>query len=385
MAEHALSRETYQVAFDPSVPPALEIDPGDTVTFETGSDAYERLAGGESVDVIGLPNFNRVTGPVAVRGASPGDALAIEVLDVQVRKAFSVWLPGFGGLGGRTDEQRVMETPLEDGRAVIGQNGVTVPIRPMIGCIGTAPNQGSASTFMPAYPHGGNMDLREMEPGTTLYLPVNVPGGLLSMGDLHAAMGTAEPTWVSLEAAGHATLRIGVQKGSSLAFPRLRCAGEIYFLGIAEGYPEAHALALHQAHDHLVRDRGMERLRCVRVRQRLLRHAAGRPGQHDRDGRPTGRVAVPAPRCDCAHEWRRERLAVPARYRCRRCGCQLFRRSTWLDGEDEYSIWCDCGGESWCACPNCVAVTRGPWKPARDRVRSMVWTITGEIGAVGDD
>ena len=120
MAEHALSRETYQVAFDPSVPPALEIDPGDTVTFETGSDAYERLAGGESVDAIGLPNFNRVTGPVAVRGAEPGDALAIEVLDVQVRKAFSVWLPGFGGLGGRTDEQRVMETPLEDGRAVIG-------------------------------------------------------------------------------------------------------------------------------------------------------------------------------------------------------------------------------------------------------------------------
>ena len=81
----------------------------------------------------------------------------------------------------------------------------------MIGCIGTAPAQGSASTFMPAYPFGGNMDLREMEPGTTLYLPVNVPGGLLSMGDLHAAMGTAEPTWVSLEAAGHATLRIGVE------------------------------------------------------------------------------------------------------------------------------------------------------------------------------
>jgi len=194
---------------------------------------------------------------VAVRGAEPGDALAIEVLDVQVRKAFSVWLPGFGGLGGRTEEQRVMETPLEDGRALIGTDGVSVPIRPMIGCIGTAPAEGSASTFMPAYPHGGNMDLREMEPGTTLYLPVNVPGGLLSMGDLHAAMGTAEPTWVSLEAAGQATLRIGVEKGLELAFPRLRCAGEIYFLGIAEGYPEAHALALDQAHDHLVRDRGM--------------------------------------------------------------------------------------------------------------------------------
>ena len=76
MAEYVLPAETFQVAFDPSVPPALEIDPGDTVTFQTGSDAYERLAAGESVDAIGLPNFNRVTGPVAVRGASPGDALA---------------------------------------------------------------------------------------------------------------------------------------------------------------------------------------------------------------------------------------------------------------------------------------------------------------------
>jgi amidase len=86
----------------------------------------------------------------------------------------------------------------------------------MIGCIGTAPSE-AGSTFMPAYPFGGNMDLREMEPGTTVYLPVNVAGGLLSMGDLHAAMGSAEPTWVSLEAAGQATL------GSASSRP-WRCA-----------------------------------------------------------------------------------------------------------------------------------------------------------------
>lgn len=260
MAEYVLPAETFQVAFDPSVPPALQIDPGDTVTFQTGSDGYERLAAGESVDAIGLPNFNRVTGPVAVRGASPGDALAVEVLDVQVRRAFSVWLPGFGGLGARTQELRVMETPLRDGRAWIGDSALSVPLRPMIGCIGTAPAEGSASTFVPAYPFGGNMDLREMEPGTTVYLPVNVPGGLLSMGDLHAAMGTAEPTWAGLEAAGQATLRIGVEPDMRLPFPRLRRGGEIFFLGIAESYPEAHALALDQAHDHLMSERGMDAL-----------------------------------------------------------------------------------------------------------------------------
>ena len=111
---------------------------------------------------------------------------------------------------------------------------------------------------MPAYPHGGNMDLREMEPGTTVYLPVNVAGGLLSMGDLHAAMGTAEPTSVSLEAAGEATLRIGLEPAMPLRFPRLRRGGETFFLGIAESFNEAHALALDQAYDHLVEEREVD-------------------------------------------------------------------------------------------------------------------------------
>jgi acetamidase/formamidase len=256
MADHTLAAETFQVTFDASIPPALEIDAGDTVTFQTGDVAYARLAAGESVDAIGLPNFNRVTGPVSVRGAAPGDALRIEVLDVQVRRAWSVWLPGFGGLGHRSDVQRAMQTPLADGQAQIGSHRVA--LRPMIGCIGTAPAEGAGSTFEPAYPFGGNMDLREMEPGTTVYLPVNVSGGLLSMGDLHAAMGTAEPTSVSLEAAGQATLRIGLEPAMGLRFPRLRRRGETFFLGIAESFDEAHALALDQAYDHLVGERGID-------------------------------------------------------------------------------------------------------------------------------
>jgi acetamidase/formamidase len=256
MADHTLPAETFQVSFDASIPAALEIDPGDTVTFQTSDVAYDRLAAGESVDAIGLPNFNRVTGPVSVRGAAPGDALRIEVLDVQVRRAWSVWLPGFGGLGHRSDVQRAMQTPLADGQAQIGSHRVA--LRPMIGCIGTAPAEGAGSTFEPAYPFGGNMDLREMEPGTTVYLPVNVSGGLLSMGDLHAVMGTAEPTSVSLEAAGQATLRIGLEPAMGLRFPRLRRGGETFFLGIAESFDEAHALALDQAYDHLVGERGID-------------------------------------------------------------------------------------------------------------------------------
>ena len=73
--------------------------------------------------------------------------------------------------------------------ALISRTTLSVPIRTMIGCIGVAPAEGKGSTFMPAYPFGGNMDLREMEAGTTLYLPVQVEGGLLSMGDLHCGDG----------------------------------------------------------------------------------------------------------------------------------------------------------------------------------------------------
>jgi amidase len=248
---YALTKDQRAFAFAPGIPPVLEIDPGAVVTFETGSEAYERLAAGEPVEAIGLENFNAVTGPVFVRGAEPGDALAIDVLAVTVSRAWSVWLPGFGGLGNRTTEIRVREVPLEDGVARIANN-LAVPVEPMIGCIGVAPADGESSTLMPAYPWGGNMDLRELEPGTTLYLPVQVAGALLAMGDLHAAMGAAEPTWVSLEASGQATLRIRLEKGLSIPFPRVRLDGAIACVGLGATLEEAHQAALDHAFDHLL-------------------------------------------------------------------------------------------------------------------------------------
>ncbi len=253
MATYILQKEQRAFAFDRTVPPVLEIDSGDTVTFQTGDVAYERLSKGESVEVIGLENFNAVTGPVLVRGAQPGDVLKVEVLNVQVTRAWSVWLPSFGGLGRHTQATQVKPITLRDGRAIISDS-LSVPIRTMIGCIGVAPAEGKGSTFSPAYPFGGNMDLREMEAGATLFLPVQVPGGLLSMGDLHAAMGTAEPTWVSLEAAGSATLRISLEKNRSLKFPRLRVGSSTYCLGMAETLEKAYQIALDEAYDLLVND-----------------------------------------------------------------------------------------------------------------------------------
>jgi amidase len=256
-ATHHLAKEQRAFAFDASLPPALEIEPGSVVTFETGDVAYGRLAAGEAVEAIGLENFNAVTGPVSVRGAQPGDALSVEVLDIQIARAWSVWLPNFGGLGAHTTEIRVMQTPIEEGRVQLTDT-LSVPLEPMIGCLGVAPASGVASTFMPAYPHGGNFDLREMSPGATLYLPVQVPGALFSMGDLHAAMGTAEPTWVSLEASGQATLRLDLVKGLALDYPRLRAGNELCCLGMGTTLEQAHQCALDHAWTYLTRDLGLE-------------------------------------------------------------------------------------------------------------------------------
>lgn len=257
MTTYTLQKDQKAFAFDASLTPMLEIDSGDTVTFETGDAAYERLSKGETVEAIGLENFNAVTGPVFVRGAEPGDALKIEILDVQVTRAWSVWLPDFGGLGKHTKDIGVKQILLKDGRAYIN-NRLSVDIKPMIGCIGVAPAEGKGSTFMPAYPFGGNMDLREMSPGTTLYLPVFVPGALLAMGDLHAAMGVAEPTWVSLEASGSATLKISLEKNAKLNYPRLRVGTSTYCLGMADTLEKAHQIALDEAYDLLINERGLE-------------------------------------------------------------------------------------------------------------------------------
>jgi amidase len=257
MATYQLKQEQRAFSFDRTIPPVLRIVSGDTVTFETGDVAYERLSKGEAVEAIGLENFNAVTGPVYVEDAEPGDALKVEILDVQVRRAWSVWLPQFGGLGAQTDTTRVKEIALRDGRAYISDS-LSVPIRTMIGCIGVAPAEGAGSTFMPAYPFGGNMDLREMEAGTTLYLPIQVPGALLAMGDLHAAMGVAEPTWVSLEAAGQATLRVSVAKGMALTYPRLRVGSSTYCIGMGDTLAAAHQVALDEAYQLLTAEWGLD-------------------------------------------------------------------------------------------------------------------------------
>lgn len=266
---HVVSHEQSAAAFDPASPPVLEIEPGDTVRFETDDAVYRRLAAGEPLERIGAQNVNVVSGPVAVRGAEPGDTLRIEVLDIEIVRAWSVWIPRYGLLGDRTERVQAMQVPIEDGRLRLG-GSLTVSLEPMIGCIGVAPATGRASTLRPCFTGGGNMDLRELSPGATLWLPVLTDGALLSVGDLHAAMGQGEPTSISLEAAGAATLRIDLERGRALRSPRLRVGSDMLCVGLGSTPHQASHSATDQAFDLLVSEHGLAPMEayayvCARV------------------------------------------------------------------------------------------------------------------------
>ncbi len=110
---------------------------------------------------------------------------------------------------------------------------VRLPLRPMIGCLGLAPAEGETSTLSPAMPWAGNYDLTQIAPGATVLFPAQVPGGLFSLGDLHAAMGEHEATFVAIECAGSATVRLDVRPGMALETPRIETADRIFVIGLS--------------------------------------------------------------------------------------------------------------------------------------------------------
>lgn len=254
----------------PDLPPAARVASGAVVAFETSDEAYEQQSQGVPLSRTAQPgalhieHVNVVTGPLFVEGARVGDTLRVEVLDVHIRRCWSVWASSpdaatFGALAAKRAElspnASVRELSIDRLRGVVRvSERLSVPLQPMIGCIGVAsPLEAHWSTFVPTYPTGGNMDMREVRPGTTVLLPVAVDGALLFVGDLHAAMAAAEPTQVGFEAGGTATVRVSVVPGGAPPFPRLEMGDDLVFTAVHESsHDEAVQMALRYAYEHLL-------------------------------------------------------------------------------------------------------------------------------------
>ncbi len=256
----------------------LRLAPGETVTVETEDALSGQIRGdADRRDKSAMPYSNPLTGPIVVEGAEPGDALSVTIGEIR---------PTIGQCATRTADPKQLSEwlgtdcphgthvcPIRDG-LVWWSDAVAIPYAPMLGCLGTAPDWGVPTT-LPAGPHGGNMDLVEVCPGSTVFLPVFVPGAYLYLGDAHAAMGHGELSATGLEMPAETTITVGLTKRGRIPGPRIESAGEI--MAVASGCPMERSIA--QAYAHLIlwmeSDHGWDRWRAYDLLTHVGRVSVG--------------------------------------------------------------------------------------------------------------
>ncbi len=219
-----------------TLPPVAVLKPGEileTRTADCFGDAIRKPG-----DTLAMAKGdNPLTGPFAVAGAEPGDTLVVKILDLKVdsTKGLGALAPGFGALNSTS------YTPMLNGRvpekiwfydidhasntatyhALDSTYSVQIQMQPFLGCIGVAPAGGEARASVVQAEYGGNMDVPEIRPGFTLYLPVNAKDALLYIGDGHAAQGDGEVAGTAIEVPMRVRLQVDLVKRHSIAWPRL--------------------------------------------------------------------------------------------------------------------------------------------------------------------
>jgi len=238
-----IKREHAVFAFSPHNAPIAHAAPGDTIIFET-FDCYCSTSKGEGqVNPSTGPGFaNPATGPLYVEDTNPGDILKVEILDIKLDSQGTMRVgPGSGALGHVLEKRQTKTIPITDGKARFNDL-LLLDVQPMIGVIGTAPTDEEIPTSTPGA-HGGNMDCKRIGKGSVLYLPVNVPGALLAMGDVHALMGDGEIIICGVEVAAEITVRIDVLKGLTLPLPMVVAGDDIMTIASAQTLDEAAVMA----------------------------------------------------------------------------------------------------------------------------------------------
>lgn len=266
---HQVGPPQVHTRWNNQLPPALEIESGDTVEF-TCLDS----SGGQVTPSSSLEDYTRIdrgrihtiTGPVYVRGAHPGD-----VLEVRIRRVdhhgwgWTSIVPGLGSIPERFDRPYLFLWQL-DGDVSRSMPGVTLPLAPFLGIMGVAPGEEGEWRTRPPGAFGGNLDVRQLVPGATLYLPVYNDGALFSAGDGHAAQGDGEICINGIEAPMTAEIQLTVRRDFRIDQPLAELPpqdqrgpdlGSWAFIQSAESPMDAVRGVVHRAVDFLVARRGL--------------------------------------------------------------------------------------------------------------------------------
>ncbi|MBO9197009.1 acetamidase/formamidase family protein [Rhizobium sp. 16-449-1b] len=242
--------------------PVIEIDPGDTVTIHSvsGSPAEASRNPAHSIRpelqaiheaLAPSPGPHILTGPIHIRGAKPGDALRVEILDVRLRDdwGFNIIRPGKGALPRDFTQDETLHLSIgREAGTIVTPWGMVMPARPFFGIMATAPKpeDGCLTSIIPGY-FGGNMDNRELTAGSIIYLPVSVEGALFSAGDGHASQGDGEVCLTAVETGLSGTFKIDVIRGAELAMPYAETASHLITMAFDEDLQEAMREALRFA------------------------------------------------------------------------------------------------------------------------------------------
>lgn len=234
-----MKSEGAVIAMSPSNHAKCHCISGSTVVFQT-LDCYEGNIKSEKdlFQQLDYSKINPATGPLYIDGAEPGDILKVEILNIKLEEQGCMALmSGAGPFGTFIKEEKTKIIEVKNGY-VMFNNLVKIPISPMIGVIGIAPQNKAILNGTPGE-HGSNMDCRKIQAGTSLYLSVNVPGALLSIGDLHAVMGDGEVATCGVEINGEVTVRVSVFKDIKIPTPLLRTKKEYITIASAKTIDEA--------------------------------------------------------------------------------------------------------------------------------------------------
>jgi acetamidase/formamidase len=238
MVEHYLDDSVTQPFWDNSVKPRLEIDSGDVVVFDCPEPCGQVTPDWTDEDLanIDFGPIHALLGSVYVKGAKPGDSLQVDVLNLEHKGwGWSGHLKGFGLLAEDFDFAYIHHWKLEKDRCYFGINNISLPFQPFCGTMGVAPKEpGRLDTIPPRF-NGGNIDIRDLGPGSTVWFPVFVDGALFACGDCHSAQGDGELCGTGVESPMRVTLRLTVRKDWPVRELQFQTAGRVGTTG-DQGY-----------------------------------------------------------------------------------------------------------------------------------------------------
>lgn len=258
MAVHLIEPEngTLVGSFSRDYEPILVIEPGDTVRYRTLDAGWRIAPPGEPNRFFepkspGRDDGHGLCGPIAIRGARPGMALEVQIQEIRPGPWGWTWAgPGFSDWNRRFDleGEGAGYTWALDAEAMTGrtEHGHTISLRPFMGVLGLPPDEPGVHSTAPPRPCGGNMDCKELVAGSTLYLPVTVPGALFSVGDGHAAQGDGEVCTTAVECPmERVVLTFDLREEMLIRTPRARTPAGWITLGFDPDLDEAALIAMN--------------------------------------------------------------------------------------------------------------------------------------------